>query len=72
MGSEMCIRDRVLIPQDLFDDFIHIDDFSEKAIMNFAKKVNIDPGIVVGRLQKEMYINYNRYNDLKTQYMIIS
>lgn len=62
----------VLIPQDLFDDFIHTGDFSKKSIMDFAKKVNIDPGIVVGRLQKEMYINYNRYNDLKTKYMIVS
>lgn len=62
----------VLIPQDSFDDFIHIGDFSKKAIMDFAKKVNIDPGIIVGRLQKEMYINYNRYNDLKKKYMIVS
>ena len=36
----------------------------------FAKAIEIDPGIVVGRLQKEGYIDFSWYNDLKTKYML--
>ena len=36
----------------------------------FAQKQNILCGIVVGRLQKEGFINYNRCNDLKTKYVL--
>ena len=37
----------------------------------FSDKIGIDVGIVVGRLQKEGYIQYNWYNGLKTKYEII-
>ena len=57
-------------PKD-FHDFVEKNDFSEKSIRAFADSVGIDCGIVVGRLQKENYIPYNRYNEMKTQYSII-
>lgn len=62
----------VLIPQNLFDDFIQDGDFSKESIVRFAKKANIAPGIVVGRLQKERYIDYSRHNDLKIRYAIVA
>ena len=39
--------------------------------LNFAKEIGVDPGIVVGRLQKENYIKYSYFNDLKTHYAIL-
>ena len=36
----------------------------------FAKEMDIDVGIVVGRLQREGFIQYNWYHDLKTKYEI--
>lgn len=59
-----------LIPKDDFERFTKCGVFSKDALLSFAKSINIDPGIVVGRLQKEGYINFSWHNDLKTQYMI--
>lgn len=57
-----------LIPTVEFNAFTSLNDFSKTSICSFAQKQNILCGIVVGRLQKEGFINYNRCNDLKTKY----
>lgn len=57
-----------LIPTEIFQAFTSKNDFSNKSICAFAQKENILCGIVVGRLQKEGYINYTRCNNLKTKY----
>jgi len=59
-----------LIPTVLFEKFVNGLEINESSILRFAHEVEIDPGIVVGRLQKEGYINYGWYNNLKTQYKI--
>ncbi len=45
--------------------------FTENSVIEFAKEINIHPGIVVGRLQKERKIGYNCLNSLKEKYEII-
>lgn len=60
----------ILIPQHDFISFVLQNDFSRNAIVTFAQAKGIDSGIVVGRLQKEGYIQYNWHNDLKTKYRI--
>ena len=57
-----------LIPKANFDSFIQESDFSKESIIEFADSINIDAGIVVGRLQKGGYIKYSWHNDLKKQY----
>lgn len=59
-----------LIPDEIFKRFVDGRQFSKTSISQFAKRVGIDPGIVVGRLQKEEYIKYAWHNDLKTKYML--
>ena len=59
-----------LIPTVEFNAFTSLNDFSKTSICAFAQKQNILCGIVVGRLQKEGFINYNRCNDLKTKYVL--
>ncbi len=59
-----------LIPAVAFNAFTSLNDFSKAAICSFAQEQNILCGIVVGRLQKEGFINYNRCNDLKTKYAL--
>jgi len=61
---------QTLIPQKQFDYFVERNDFRRESIMQFAESVGMDAGIVVGRLQKEGYINYSWYNDLKMKYTI--
>ena len=58
----------ILIPYNQYSAFVEHKDFSKSSIITFAKKVGIDSGIVVGRLQKDGYIGYSWHNDLKKKY----
>ena len=60
-----------LIPFKDYSEFTSLSSFSSSAVKSFAKKVGIDPGIVVGRLQKENYIKWEQLNNLKKHYDII-
>ena len=59
-----------LIPLYLFDEFVKKGDFCKESIISFAKEIELDPGIVVGRLQKEHYIPYSWHNSLKIKYSL--
>lgn len=59
-----------LIPTAEFNHFSNRGQFSKDDILTFAKTVEIDPGIVVGRLQKEGYLDFKWHNDLKTKYVL--
>jgi HTH-type transcriptional regulator / antitoxin HigA len=60
----------VLIPKEQYETFIRANCFTKDSIVVFANTIGISPGIVLGRLQKENYVLYNRYNDLKVKYQI--
>jgi HTH-type transcriptional regulator / antitoxin HigA len=47
-----------LIPPDSYRRFVAQRDFSLPTILNFAKSLNIAPGILVGRLQHDKHIGY--------------
>lgn len=60
-----------LIPEENFKLFISKQKPNKKSILEFSKEMDIDPGIILGRLQKEKIILYSLYNDLKTKYSIM-
>ena len=60
----------VLIPDNVFTAFTDRKQFTRESIVAFAKKVTIDTGIVVGRLQKENHISFNMFNDMKQRYSL--
>lgn len=60
----------ILIPPEQYKAFIKANCFTRDCIIEFASKIEIAPGIVLGRLQKENYVPYNRFNDLKVRYQI--
>lgn len=60
----------ILISPEQYEVFIRANCFSKDCIITFAYRIGIAPGIVLGRLQKENYIPYNRYNELKVKYQI--
>ncbi len=62
-------RNTLISPID-YDDFVRRNDMSYTSIQSFAQAIDIDPGIVLGRLQKDNLVAYNHFNDLKTQYRI--
>ena len=60
-------RDFLIGPQD-WSDFRGQGRFTADAVMEFARSVDIAPFIVVGRLQRERLVGYNRLADLKLRY----
>ena len=54
-----------LIPQRPYAEFVSTGDFSAPAVRDFARQLNIAPGIVVGRLQRDGLVDYSRLNSLK-------
>jgi len=62
-----------LIPGEEYKIFIteNKQSFSENSIINFANKIKIHPGIIVGRLQQDEYLGYQtNLNNLKVKYKI--
>lgn len=62
-----------LIPKVEYDEFIMMcsGGFTAEAIRRFAARINVLPGIVVGRLQHDGYLtNQTTLNSLKIKYMI--
>jgi Zn-dependent peptidase ImmA (M78 family) len=54
----------ILIPASAWETFVAGNDFEESAITAFAAELDIAPGIVVGRLQREKLLPYNRGTSL--------
>lgn len=61
----------MLIPKRDYKRFMMLGNFSKASVKHFARKVNIAPGIVVGRLQHEQQIPHNSLNDLKRKFVLI-
>jgi HTH-type transcriptional regulator / antitoxin HigA len=62
-----------LIPKSEFDQFIAASKrrFSKEKIVQFATRLNIAPGIVVGRLQHRGLVRQSHCNELKQRYEFI-
>ena len=64
-----------LIPQDEYDEFVRENhSFDLNDILDFARKIDRDPGIVLGRLQYEGLVDYKdtRLNILRKQYKVLT
>jgi HTH-type transcriptional regulator/antitoxin HigA len=57
-----------LIPQEKFEAFKLVSPSSE-SIEEFAKRIGIAAGIVLGRMQKEELVPWSKFNDLKVRYL---
>lgn len=55
----------LLIPPDSFADFISMGKFDNEAIFDFADKIGVGPGIIVGRLQHDKILSPHQGNKLK-------
>lgn len=58
------------IPKVQFDEFVSQNYFTANSIRDFSNKLKIDPGILVGRLQKRGLIDYSEFHSLRTKYRI--
>ena len=57
-----------LIPPREYKAFIKENSFYKNDIIEFAKRINIHPGIVVGRLQHDKNIDFSLQNSLRDKY----
>lgn len=58
---------KYLIPLAKYEKFKSDGRITQSAVADFANEINRDPGIVVGRLQNDKIIEYNKFNNLKTK-----
>jgi HTH-type transcriptional regulator/antitoxin HigA len=68
-SSDEYARDALISPNE-YAKLISKNYDEKETITNFAQDIGIAPGIVLGRLQKEGLVPFNRYHDLKEQYKI--
>ncbi|MBQ7456162.1 MAG: ImmA/IrrE family metallo-endopeptidase [Desulfovibrio sp.] len=61
-----------LIPDREFAEFCKQKSFTVDSIKTFAEKISVQPGIVVGRLQKDGYILFQKFNKIKEKYKIVN
>jgi HTH-type transcriptional regulator/antitoxin HigA len=62
-------RDTLISPDD-YGRLIMESYADKETIVRFAQEIGVAPGIVLGRLQKEGLVSFDRYHDLKEQYQI--
>ncbi len=60
--------DMLIPPQEWRHFTIHTQDYTRATIIDFAARVGVAPGIVVGRLQHEELLGYDQCHDLKRRY----
>lgn len=59
-----------LIPKEAYTEFVEQNAFDANAIRRFARQISRDPGIVVGRLQNDMLVDFKNLNSLRKKYVI--
>lgn len=60
----------ILIPPEPYNVFVFENEKTKNSIIKFAKKIDIDPGIVLGRLQNDGFVKHSSFKELKKQYEI--
>ncbi len=58
----------MLLAQDSYEKFIQKADFSIEAIIEYARLQNVMPYIVIGRLQREHFLDYKAFSSYKLRY----
>ncbi len=58
----------LLIPKSQYEKYLNSGKINRETIIEFADRISIAPGIVVGRLQHDKIILFNQYNYLKKKY----
>ncbi len=71
-GKADCYAENMLIDPEQYREFIKAKRFDVDSIRKFAKSINRDPGIVLGRLQNDRLVGYadRKLNVLRHKYKI--
>jgi addiction module HigA family antidote len=58
-----------LIPKEKYAVFLGSRDFRNQSVVSFARQLDIAPGVIVGRLQHDNFIPFDRLNFLKRKFV---
>lgn len=59
------------IEKDKYEDFVSQGNYSEESIKSFSQEMNVPPFILLGRLKKDEYVNYNQFTNYMTKYNFV-
>ena len=69
--ADQFAKDLLIRPED-YQAFVEKGNFDKSDILDFAEAIDIHPSIVLGRLQNEGILSFDRYRELKENYYFVS
>ena len=69
--ADQFAKDFLIRPED-YQVFVEQGNFDKSDILEFAEEIDIHPSVVLGRLQNEGILSFDRYRELKENYYFVS
>ena len=69
--ADQFAKDCLIRPED-YQNFIKKGNFDKSDILDFAEEIDIHPSVVLGRLQNEGILSFDRFRELKENYYFVS
>ena len=69
--ADQFAKDLLIRPED-YQAFVEKGNFDKSDILRFSEEIDIHPSIVLGRLQNEGILSFDRYRELKENYYFVS
>lgn len=69
--ADQFAKDFLIRPED-YQDFVEKGNFDKTDIIRFAEEIDIHPSVVLGRLQNEGILGFDRFRELKENYYFVS
>ena len=61
-----------MISPEAYQAFVEKGNFDKSDILHFAEEIDIHPSVVLGRLQNEGILSFDRFRELKENYDFVS
>lgn len=69
--ADQFAKDFLIRPED-YQAFVKKGNFDKSDILDFAEEIDIHPSVVLGRLQNEGILSFDRFRELKENYYFVS
>ena len=69
--ADQFAKDFLIRPED-YQAFVEKGNFNKTDIIRFAEEIDIHPSVVLGRLQNEGILSFDRFRELKENYYFVS
>ena len=69
--ADQFAKDFLISPED-YQTFVKKGNFDKSDILRFSEEIDIHPSVVLGRLQNEGILGFDRFRELKENYYFVS